>query len=74
VDFLTKKRKLNEGEVPQYLVKNSHPAIVKPEIFDLAQYEMSKRRTENRLTSSGHPFSGKILCGCCNAQFGETCL
>jgi DNA invertase Pin-like site-specific DNA recombinase len=24
VDFLTKKRKVNEGEIPQYLVKNSH--------------------------------------------------
>ena len=24
VDFLTKKRKVNEGEVPQYYVKNSH--------------------------------------------------
>jgi DNA invertase Pin-like site-specific DNA recombinase len=35
VDFLTKKSKLNEGEVPQYYVANSHPAIIEPEIFDL---------------------------------------
>ena len=27
-DFLTKKMKVNEGEVPQYYVENSHPAIV----------------------------------------------
>ena len=40
VDFLTKKSKLNEGEVPQYYVANSHPAIIEPEIFDLVQYEM----------------------------------
>ncbi len=71
VDFLTKKRKINEGEVPQYLVKNSHPAIIAPEIFDLAQYEMSRRRAEGRVTSSGHPFSGKIICGCCSQAYGS---
>jgi hypothetical protein len=71
VDFLTKKRKVNEGEIPQYLVKKSHPAIVKPEIFDLAQYEMSRRRAEGRVTSSGHPFSGKIICACCNQAYGS---
>jgi hypothetical protein len=71
VDFLTKKRKVNEGEVPQYLVKNSHPAIIKPEIFDLAQYEMSKRQAEGRVTSSGHPFSGKIFCGECTGIYGS---
>ena len=27
-DFLTKKFKANEGEVPQYYVENSHPAII----------------------------------------------
>lgn len=31
VDFLNKKKKLNEGEVPQYYVENSHPAIIRPE-------------------------------------------
>lgn len=27
-DYLTKKMKVNEGEVPQYYVENSHPAII----------------------------------------------
>ncbi len=71
VDFLTKKRKLNEGEIPQYLVKNSHPAIIAPEIFDLAQYEMKRRQAEGRVTSSGHPFSGKIFCGECGGAYGS---
>lgn len=35
VDFLNKKQKVNEGEVPQYYVQNSHPAIIRPEIFDV---------------------------------------
>ena len=45
VDFLTKKQKVNEGEVPQYYVTNSHPAIIEPELFDLVQYELKTRKT-----------------------------
>lgn len=30
VDFLTKKTKINGGEVPQYYVENNHPAIIEP--------------------------------------------
>ncbi len=37
VDFLTKKKKINEGEIPQYYVENSHPAIITTEVFDLVQ-------------------------------------
>ena len=44
VDFLTKKKKKNEGEVPQYYVENSHEAIISPEVFDMVQYEFEKRK------------------------------
>ncbi len=44
VDFLTKKMKPNEGEVPQYYIENSHPAIIDPVEFDLVQAEMQRRR------------------------------
>ena len=40
-DFLTKKMKINEGEVPQYYVEHSHPAIIEPEVFDMAQDELA---------------------------------
>ena len=33
VDFLTKKTKTNEGEVPQYYVENNHEAIIAPQIY-----------------------------------------
>lgn len=45
VDFLSKKREKNNGEVPQYCVENSHPAIVSPENFDMVQHEFEKRRS-----------------------------
>ena len=44
VDFLTKKRKPNEGEVPQYYVQNSHPAIIEPDEFDAVQAEIERAR------------------------------
>ncbi|MDR1240261.1 MAG: recombinase family protein [Oscillospiraceae bacterium] len=70
VDFLTKKTKRNEGEVPQYHVENSHPAIVSTEIFDLAQNEINRRRkgAQPYCTSI---FSGKIFCGECGTAFGS---
>ena len=41
VDFLTKKRKVNEGEVPQYYVEHSHEPIITPEEFDKVQTELA---------------------------------
>ena len=68
VDFLTKKRKKNEGEVPQYYVENSHEAIISPEVFDLVQYEFEKRK--GRVQSGAGCFSSKIVCGECGSFFG----
>lgn len=71
VDFLSKKIKVNEGEVPQYYVTNSHPAIIPDEVFDLVQYELKQRKEDGRWTSSIYPFSGKIFCGDCGGQYGS---
>ncbi|MDR1927517.1 MAG: recombinase family protein [Oscillospiraceae bacterium] len=71
VDFLTKKKKVNEGEVPQYYVENSHPAIIAPETFDLVQSEIKRRKQSGRRLSSASPFSSKIVCGECGAFFGS---
>ena len=71
VDFLTKKTKINEGEVPQYYVEQDHEAIIDPEIFDQVQDEL-KRRCPGRNRHSGvHTFSGKIKCGQCGGWYGS---
>jgi site-specific DNA recombinase len=44
VDFLTKKRVENNGEVPQYYVEESHPAIIDKEMWEAVQLEMERRR------------------------------
>lgn len=71
VDFLTKKQKKNEGEVPQYYVKNSHEAIISPEVYDLAQNELKNRAKGNVNHSSASPFSSKIICGECGGFYGS---
>jgi site-specific DNA recombinase len=71
VDFLTKKMKPNEGEVPQYFVADSHPAIIEPEEWGKVQTEMQRRKTDTRRHSCQSPFSGKIICGDCGEYFGS---
>ena len=70
VDFLTKKMKRNEGELPQYYVEQSHPAIVSSEVFDEVQQEL-KRRREARYVGRSGCFSSKIICGECGSYYGR---
>lgn len=70
VDFLTKKTKVNEGEVPQYYVENSHPAIIDPAEWELAQIEFERRARLGRKYVGGHIFSCKIICADCGGYFG----
>lgn len=44
IDFLGHKTKKNEGEIPQYYVKNSHPAIIPKEEWEMVQDEMKRRK------------------------------
>ena len=71
VDFLTKKTKVNEGEIPQYYVEDNHEAIIDPEVFDMVQREMTKRGRGKKYHSSVHSFSSKIRCGECGSWYGS---
>lgn len=71
VDYLTKEVRKNNGEVPSVRVRNSHEAIIEPEVFDKVQEllaESSKRRAKVR---TKHPFAGKIICGDCGEFYGH---
>ena len=69
-DFLTKKMIRNEGQIPQFYVENSHPAIVTPEMFELVQQEIAKNALLGTARSNANCFSGKVLCPACNEFFG----
>lgn len=71
VDFLTKKMKVNEGEVPQYYVENSHPSIVTLKTFGMVQYELGQCKSNRGYKSSGSSFSGRVICGECGGAYGS---
>lgn len=71
VDFLTKRTKKNDGEVPQYYIQNSHPAIIDPETFELVQQEIERRRPNRRQLHRSSPFAAKIICGDCGGFYGR---
>ena len=70
VDFLNKKMKVNEGEVPQYYVEHSHPPIIEPAEWERVQQEMARRKSLGKHCNSLSPFSSKIVCGDCGAYYG----
>lgn len=71
VDFLSKKKKVNEGEIPQYYVEDSHPAIVSKEVYDLVQLEFEKRKKSGNYKTTASIFSGMMFCGDCGSIYGS---
>ena len=71
-DVLSKRRIRNDGTIaPMYYAENTHPAIISNELFNLAQYEIQRRKDEKDIAVGGsrytskYPFSGLLVCGCC---------
>lgn len=71
VDFLQKKTKINKGEVPQYYVENSHPAIIPPQEWDMVQAEIKRRKEMGSRFSSSNIFSTTVFCGDCGSLYGS---
>lgn len=79
VDFLTKKRVQNDGQVNQYYVENSHEAIIDKDTWELVQLELARRKTyreEHQLKSyimqnDDNPFTTKVFCAECGSAFGR---
>ena len=61
----------NRGEVDQFYVENSHPAIISQEIFDKVQ-ALRKKKKAPVSAPSKFPLTRKIICGECGATFYRT--
>lgn len=76
VDFLTKKRVINRGYVPQYYIKGNHEAIIPAEMFEQAQRERIKRIgmsyekgfIKKRYVSK-YALSNVLICGECGYPY-----
>lgn len=58
-DFLTKKRVVNKGIVPQYYVEGCHEAIIPREIYMQVQEEIARRANIGTATGKRRVYSGK---------------
>ncbi len=70
-NFLTKKRKVNHGEVPKYYVENNHEGIITVEQFDLVQQRLKQTGGRKARYYSTGIFSGKVKCGDCGSFYGS---
>ncbi len=71
VDFLEKKSKVNEGEVPQYYVEGCHEAIIEPVEWELVQAEIERRKNAGQDYRYTGVFSSRVFCGECGCCFGS---
>ena len=70
-DFLGKKYKKNNGEVPQYYVEGNHEAIIEPAVWEMVQEELQRRSRKGTRYSGVSIFSSKIKCGACGNWYGS---
>ena len=72
-DFIEKTRIKNDGLLPQYYVKDSHPAIIPKDLFTQVQEEMARRAnmfsgedgSKRRVYSSKYALSSICTCSRC---------
>ena len=79
-DCISKQVIPNTGQLPKYLIRNHHEAIVSRELFDAVQLEIARRRTQEGGTKKSSPsgfrkYSGKyalsnlLFCGECGTAY-----
>ena len=72
--ILSGKRIKNDGELPQYYVKDAHDAIIPREIFELTQEELKSRSSpgdkNTKIRIAGNPsLNHKLFCSLCGARY-----
>ena len=81
-DCISKKAKVNRGEVARYLISNNHPAIVDRDTFNMVQAELARRNNKRKKVDSAITEQGKysakyaltelLVCGSCGGSFRRT--
>lgn len=77
---LDKTVKVNNGQLPKYLVKNCHPAIVSRETYDCVQAELARRNSKRKISdktskteqskySSKYALTEILICGDCGTPY-----
>ena len=73
VDFLSHKKKINQGEVEFIEQKNHHVPIIDRQTFEAVQKERERRKNiykvDKECFANRHALSGKIKCGECGKAY-----
>lgn len=79
-DCLSKKSAPNHGQLPKYLLKDHHEAIISHEIFDLTQTEIARRSSLRKSTgktgelqpskyNGKYALTGRVFCRECGSDY-----
>ena len=71
-DPVSKQKKKNRGELPQYWIEKHHDPIISMDVFHHVQNEMERRKALGALANKAlntSCFTGKIKCGNCGISF-----
>lgn len=79
VDFLSKKRVMNDGSIQMFHIEEDHDAIIDIETWEAVQQEIERRQEyckEHRTNAYSqkteiNPFSCKIICGTCGHTYSR---
>lgn len=70
---ITHRKKMNQGELPRFVVDGTHPRIIDDELHEKVEAERERRRRINVVRwSSASCFTAKLACGCCGHTFTYT--
>ena len=80
IDPISKKKKINDGEVGQYYIRNNHPAIIDEITFSRVQEELHRRSnidkkvdrgviTERGRYDSRYALTELLVCGDCGSHY-----
>jgi DNA invertase Pin-like site-specific DNA recombinase len=71
-DCISKRKRVNRGELPMYRVMGSHEAIIDRDTFDAVRLEMQRRAAlckPHRKPVRPYPFTGLLRCGHCGRLY-----
>lgn len=71
-NHITKKTKINHGELPMYYAENTHPAIIDQDTFDKVQTEIARRRELGVFANwsiNTTCFTSRIKCEICGSSY-----
>lgn len=69
LDHITKKKCINNGQLPKFYIENNHEAIIDKETFQKVQNEIKRRAQNKGNNQKVYLFTGKIICEQCGKHY-----